>query len=148
LSSQFFPSLLLSPFLFQGIVICQIYYFFWKFFNMFELWCNLFVGFLFFSFSFVLKTDSFFFLVFLFRLESSFRNFSRPVLHAAARVVQEMGKSRAAAYAVGLQDIDEGVNVNSFSESADPVDSDFNENPYADGNFLRVKLNFFFKNKI
>ncbi|KAI5557818.1 hypothetical protein BDE02_18G129100 [Populus trichocarpa] len=67
------------------------------------------------------------------RLESSFRNFSRPVLHAAARVVQEMGKSRAAAYAVGLQDIDEGVNVNSFSESADPVDSDFNENPYADG---------------
>ena len=81
-------------------------------------------------------------------MESSFRNFSRPVLHAAARVVQEMGKSRAAAYAVGLQDIDEGVNVNSFSESADPVDSDFNENPYADGNFLRVKLNFFLKNKI
>ncbi|KAF9663029.1 hypothetical protein SADUNF_Sadunf18G0115700 [Salix dunnii] len=66
------------------------------------------------------------------RLESSFRSFSRPVLHAAARVVQEMGKSRAAAYAVGLQDIDEGVNVNAFSESADPVDSDFNENPYAD----------------
>ncbi|KAJ6296472.1 hypothetical protein OIU78_024347, partial [Salix suchowensis] len=67
------------------------------------------------------------------RLESSFRSFSRPVLHAAARVVQEMGRSRAAAYAVGLQDIDEGVNVNAFSESADPVDSDFNENPYADG---------------
>ncbi|XP_050227678.1 uncharacterized protein LOC126677210 [Mercurialis annua] len=67
------------------------------------------------------------------RLESAFRNFSRPVLHAAARVVQEMGKSRAAAFAVGLQDIDEGVNVNSYSEAADSTDADFNENPYASG---------------
>ncbi|CAI9099008.1 OLC1v1035752C1 [Oldenlandia corymbosa var. corymbosa] len=59
------------------------------------------------------------------RLESSFRSFSRPVLHAAARVVQEMGKSRAAAFAVGLQDIDEGVHINSFAESND--DQDLNE---------------------
>lgn len=62
------------------------------------------------------------------RLESSFRSFSRPVLHAAARVVQEMGKSRAAAFAVGLQDIDEGAHVNTFAETIDSHDSDTNEN--------------------
>ncbi|KAL3535010.1 hypothetical protein ACH5RR_003471 [Cinchona calisaya] len=61
------------------------------------------------------------------RLESSFRSFSRPVLHAAARVVHEMGKSRAAAFAVGLQDIDEGVHINSFSESSDSYDQDQDE---------------------
>ncbi|KAJ8753244.1 hypothetical protein K2173_017858 [Erythroxylum novogranatense] len=66
------------------------------------------------------------------RLESSFRSFSRPVLHAAARVVLEMGRSRAAAFALGLQDID-GVDVNSFSENIDSQDQDFIENPYADG---------------
>lgn len=65
-----------------------------------------------------------------FRLESSFRSFSRPVLHAAARVVQEMGKSRAAAFAVGLQDIDESVNINSYSE-INSVGSDMNENPFS-----------------
>ncbi|KAJ9145637.1 hypothetical protein P3X46_027999 [Hevea brasiliensis] len=65
------------------------------------------------------------------RLESAFRSFSRPVLHAAARVVQEMGKSRAAAFAVGLQDIDEGVIVNTHSDAVD--DTAFNENPYATG---------------
>ncbi|OMO57848.1 hypothetical protein CCACVL1_25678 [Corchorus capsularis] len=62
------------------------------------------------------------------RLESSFRSFSRPVLHAAARVVQEMGKSRAAAVAVGLQDLDEGAYVNTFAESAESLDSDMNDN--------------------
>ncbi|KAJ4830799.1 hypothetical protein Tsubulata_016935 [Turnera subulata] len=67
------------------------------------------------------------------RLESSFRSFSRPVLHASARVVQEMGRSRAAAFALGLQDLDEGVNVNAYSENADSHDADFNENPYAEG---------------
>uniref|UniRef100_A0A5B6YHF8 SH3 domain-containing protein n=1 Tax=Davidia involucrata TaxID=16924 RepID=A0A5B6YHF8_DAVIN len=66
------------------------------------------------------------------RLESSFRSFSRPVLHAASRVVQEMGKSRAAAFALGLQDIDEGAHVNSFSENSDSVDPDY-ENPLAEG---------------
>ncbi|XP_058732166.1 uncharacterized protein LOC131603757 isoform X3 [Vicia villosa] len=58
------------------------------------------------------------------RLESSFRSFSRPVLHAAARVVQEMGKSRAAAFAMGIQDVDEGAHVNTFAEAADLNDSD------------------------
>ncbi|KAB1212014.1 hypothetical protein CJ030_MR5G025398 [Morella rubra] len=62
------------------------------------------------------------------RLESSFRSFSRPVLHAAARVVQEMGKSRAAAFALGLQDIDEGAHVNTFADAVDSHDSDANEN--------------------
>lgn len=62
----------------------------------------------------------------LFRLESSFRSFSRPVLHAAARVVQEMGKSRAAAFALGILDIDEREHVND--------DSDSLENPYAESN--------------
>lgn len=65
----------------------------------------------------------------LFRLESSFRSFSRPVLHAAARVVQEMGKSRAAAFALGLQDVDEGAHVNTFAEAADPNDSDESAHP-------------------
>lgn len=62
-----------------------------------------------------------------FRLESSFRSFSRPVLHAAARVVQEMGKSRAAAFALGLQDIDEGAHVNTYAE--DYHDSDETAHP-------------------
>ncbi|KAM1392504.1 hypothetical protein ACFX2I_020074 [Malus domestica] len=61
------------------------------------------------------------------RLESSFRSFSRPVLHAAARVVQEMGKSRAAAFAIGIQDIDEAVHVNTLSESLDSQDYNINE---------------------
>lgn len=65
------------------------------------------------------------------RLESSFRSFSRPVLHAAARVVQEMGRSRAAAFSLGLVDIDEGAFVNSFSE-ADAQDSDANENSHSE----------------
>lgn len=56
-------------------------------------------------------------LLLFFRLESSFRSFSRPVLHAAARVVQEIGKSRAAAFALGLQDIDEGAYVNTYAEA-------------------------------
>ncbi|KAH9805492.1 SH3 domain-containing protein [Citrus sinensis] len=65
------------------------------------------------------------------RLESSFRSFSRPVLHAAARVVQEMGKSRAAAFSVGLQDIDEGVQLTTYSE--DSLDSDINETAHSEG---------------
>ncbi|OVA12087.1 Src homology-3 domain [Macleaya cordata] len=61
------------------------------------------------------------------RLESSFRSFSRPVLHAAARVVQEMGKSRAAAFALGIQDIDEGAHLNAYSETNESIDQDVNE---------------------
>ncbi|KAI3447278.1 hypothetical protein Pfo_003943 [Paulownia fortunei] len=67
------------------------------------------------------------------RLESSFRSFSRPVLHAAARVVQEMGKSRAAAFALGLQDIDEGAEVNTFSENNDSYDPDINPTAPSEG---------------
>lgn len=60
------------------------------------------------------------------RLESSFRSFSRPVLHAAARVVQEMGKSRAAAFALGV-DIDEGAPLYAYSESVESIDQEINE---------------------
>lgn len=74
------------------------------------------------------------FLLFVYRLESSFRSFSRPVLHAAARVVQEMGKSRAAAFALGLQDIDEAAEVNTFSESNDSYDPDINPTAPSEGN--------------
>ncbi|KAJ6826740.1 uncharacterized protein M6B38_370515 [Iris pallida] len=61
------------------------------------------------------------------RLESSFRSFSRPVLHAASRVVQEMGKSRAAAYSLGVYDIDEGTHLHTYSEDLESVDSDLND---------------------
>ncbi|KAK4373116.1 hypothetical protein RND71_008500 [Anisodus tanguticus] len=67
------------------------------------------------------------------RLESSLRSFSRPVLHAAARVVQEMGKSRAAAFALGLQDIDEGAYVNIVPENSDSYDQDHNETSHPEG---------------
>ncbi|KAH6798551.1 SH3 domain-containing protein [Perilla frutescens var. frutescens] len=67
------------------------------------------------------------------RLESSFRSFSRPVLHAASRVVQEMGKSRAAAFALGLQDIDEGAEVNTYSDNNDSYDSDINPTAPSEG---------------
>ncbi|GAB4854056.1 hypothetical protein Ancab_022637 [Ancistrocladus abbreviatus] len=66
------------------------------------------------------------------RLESSFRSFSRPVLHAASRVVQEMGKSRAAAFAVGLEDIDEADNVNTFADASD-LDPDLNDTSHPEG---------------
>lgn len=71
----------------------------------------------------------------LFRLESSFRSFSRPVLHAAARVVQEMGKSRAAAFSLGIQDIDETVHVNTFSETLDSHDLDSTETSHSESNY-------------
>lgn len=70
----------------------------------------------------------------LHRLESSFRSFSRPVLHAAARVVQEMGKSRAAAHAVGLPDLDEGAYV----DTQDSLDSDTNDNSNSEGNAIFI----------
>ncbi|KAL8191562.1 hypothetical protein R6Q57_028293 [Mikania cordata] len=52
------------------------------------------------------------------RLQTSFCSSSRPVLHAAARVVQAMGKSRAAAFALGLLNIDGNV-FNAYSKSND-----------------------------
>ncbi|XP_062210700.1 uncharacterized protein LOC133912127 [Phragmites australis] len=63
------------------------------------------------------------------RLESSFRSFSRPVLHAASRVVQEMGKSRAAAYALGVYD--EGATLQGYPDNVESLDSDL-ENPAAE----------------
>ncbi|XP_078154939.1 SH3 domain-containing protein [Carex rostrata] len=65
------------------------------------------------------------------RLESSFRSFSRPVLHAAARVVQEMGKSRAAAHALGVYD--EGARLHSYSESVDSIDTSDLESSQSEG---------------
>ena len=45
-----------------------------------------------------------------------------------------MGKSRAAAFAVGLQDIDEGAHVNEYTDSLDEY-----ENPLAEGKrFLKL----------
>ena len=79
--------------------------------------------------------------LFCFRLESGFRSFSRPMLHAAARVVQEMGKSRAAAFAVGLQDIDEGDYVNTFSEM-DSADPDANDSSHSEGKACLTILMF------
>ncbi|KAI3782318.1 hypothetical protein L2E82_12360 [Cichorium intybus] len=52
------------------------------------------------------------------RLKASFCSSYRPILHAAARIVQEMGKSRAAAFALGLLNIEEDL-VNSFAQSND-----------------------------
>lgn len=66
------------------------------------------------------------------RLESSFRSFSRPVLHAAARVVQEMGKSRAAAFALGY-DIDEGAPLQVYYENIESTDPDLNDNSQSEG---------------
>lgn len=77
---------------------------------------------------------------FCFRLESAFRSFSRPVLHAAARVVQEMGKSRAAAISVGLQDIDERDYVNTYSDTTD--DPDINESSHPEGKSILPFLSF------
>ena len=44
-----------------------------------------------------------------------------------------MGKSRAAAFALGIQDIDEGAHVNSFAESVDSLDLDSFENSHSEG---------------
>jgi len=63
------------------------------------------------------------------------------MLHAAARVVQEMGKSRAAAFAVGLQDIDEGDYVNTFSE-VDSADPDANDTSHSEGELCCTILTF------
>lgn len=52
------------------------------------------------------------------RLESAFRSPSRPVLHAAARVVQEMGKSRAAAYTLRGYAVDEDSHPEALVDSA------------------------------
>ncbi len=45
------------------------------------------------------------------------------MLHEATRVVQEMRKSRVAAFALGLQGIVEGFHVNTSAETVDSHDS-------------------------
>ncbi|KAE8688955.1 hypothetical protein F3Y22_tig00110946pilonHSYRG00073 [Hibiscus syriacus] len=73
------------------------------------------------------------------RLESSFRSFSKPVLHAAARVVQEMGRSRAAAHVVDLQDLDEGAYVNK-NDTVDSFDSDMNDSSHPEEFILKLEV--------
>lgn len=67
------------------------------------------------------------------RLESAFRSFSRPVLHAAARVVQEMGKSRAAAFSLGVYAIDEDTHPEAFLENGSMGLSESTDVEYKDG---------------
>lgn len=43
------------------------------------------------------------------RLESALRSSSRPVLHGAVRIVQELGKSRASAVAIRGYTVDDMV---------------------------------------
>lgn len=81
-----------------------------------------------------------------FRLESSFRSFSRPVLHAAARVVQEMGKSRAAAYFLGYAD-DESAQQFSYSDHVNSVDSDLNDVSESKGTHLTTCLDILVNSK-
>lgn len=49
-----------------------------------------------------------------------------------------MGKSRAAAFSVGIQDIDETVHVNTFSETLDSQDSDSNETSHPESNSFYI----------
>ena len=58
------------------------------------------------------------------------------MLHAAARVVQEMGKSRAAAYALGVADIDEGSQLYTYSDNVESMDSDLNDGSQTEGIYL------------
>ncbi|KAL3696977.1 hypothetical protein R1sor_011053 [Riccia sorocarpa] len=58
------------------------------------------------------------------RLESALRHSSRPVLHGAVRVVQEMGKSRAAAYAVGGLGIDEDAHADDSTTGDGDVENE------------------------
>lgn len=57
-----------------------------------------------------------------------------------------MGKSRAAAFAMGLQDIDESVHVNAFSDALD--DAETNENSHPEGTLsiypLNMKYNLYY----
>lgn len=53
--------------------------------------------------------------------------------------MQEMGKSRAAAFAMGVQDIDEAVHVNAFADALD--DAETNDSSHPEGTFsIYLKL--------
>lgn len=62
------------------------------------------------------------------------------MLHAAARVVQEMGKSRAAAYALGVRDIDEGSQLHVYAENVEVLDSDPHDGSQSEGKLLTILL--------
>jgi hypothetical protein len=53
------------------------------------------------------------------RLDSALRSPSRPVLHGAVRIVQELGKSRAASIAVRGYTVDDVIRPDDSMESAD-----------------------------
>lgn len=72
-------------------------------------------------------------LSFLHRLESSFRSSSRPLLHSAARIVLEMGKSRAAAFALGVYE-DEGADLQAYD--VESSDLDLNESSQRKGSLF------------
>jgi hypothetical protein len=55
------------------------------------------------------------------------------VLHAAARVVQEMGKSRAAAFSLGVYAIDEDTHPEAFLENGSMGLSESTDIEYKDG---------------
>ncbi|KAJ7571646.1 hypothetical protein O6H91_01G170400 [Diphasiastrum complanatum] len=57
------------------------------------------------------------------RLESALRSHLRPVLHAAMRIVQEIGKSRAAAFALGMVINEDSVPEN-LIENGDIIKAD------------------------
>ena len=59
-------------------------------------------------------------------------------MHAAARVVQEMGKSRAAAYALGVADIDEESQLYTYSDNAESIDSDLNDGSQTEGVYFEI----------
>lgn len=43
--------------------------------------------------------------------------------------MQEMGKSKAAAFAMGMQEVDEEVNINTFSDALDDAETNGNSHP-------------------
>lgn len=74
------------------------------------------------------------------RLESAFRSPIRPVLHAAARVVQEMGKSRAAAYSLRGYAVDEDSHPENIVDSANASDVASSEVEQGEGEVPRNKV--------
>lgn len=84
----------------------------------------------------------------LYRLESAFRSFSRPVLHAAARVVQEMGKSRAAAFSLGVYAVDEDTYPEAFLENGSMGLSESTDGEYKDGSMSEGITSFHFTSQM
>lgn len=51
-----------------------------------------------------------------------------------------MGKSRAAAYALGVRDIDEGSQLHAYAENVESLDSDPHDGSQSEGRLLTVLL--------